>query len=67
MSRLIINIRDGVSEAKAIRHVAQVIEEGRVSNEGKQYCYVTTFMDGVGVSASITKNGTDTFTVWREK
>jgi hypothetical protein len=52
-----------VSLDEALAHVRLVVEEGRVSRNGEQFCYVTHFSDGVLVFADQTRTGTDTFTV----
>lgn len=46
MSRIIIDIKDGISPSTALLLVERVIREGRVSNYGKSYCYVTSFQVG---------------------
>ena len=43
MSKVIIDNRSIVSDDLAIRAVLRVMEHGRVSNDGKQYSYATTF------------------------
>lgn len=72
MSRVIVNIRDGVSQEDAIRCVLRVIEDGRVSKDGKSYCFHSTFiLAGVNkttrteVAAYLTKKGNDSFDVWK--
>lgn len=62
MSRVIVNYHE-VTPDEALAHVRLVIELGRISNNGKQYCYATSFNDGVLVFADQTRTGTDTFTV----
>lgn len=46
MSRIIVDIKDGISPSTALLLVERVIREGRVSNYGKSYCYVTSFQVG---------------------
>ena len=50
----------------AMGKVMEVIHDGFVSKGtyGEQYCFVTTWSDGVRVSADKTKNGTHVFNVW---
>lgn len=69
MSRIIINIADGVDEMEAIERVRSVMRGGRicVSAGREQYCYVTSWHSGYLVYASTTKNGTDVFHVSLEK
>jgi len=42
MGKIIIENRSSVSDLIAIKAVISVINGGRVSNDGKQYCYYTT-------------------------
>lgn len=43
MSKFIIDNRTNLSDADAIDLISKVISDGRISNEGKQYCYATSF------------------------
>jgi len=43
MNKLIIDNRTDLSDLVAIEFVKSVIALGRISNDGKQYCYGTTF------------------------
>lgn len=65
MADIIIHKPDFISDYDALRHVLAVIKGGRVSDEGKCYCYVTTFYDGVIVFAD--KKKADIFNVTIEK
>ena len=38
-----IKIEDNISDLVAISLVKEVIEEGKISNDGKSYCYLTLF------------------------
>ena len=38
-----IKIEDGISDTVAISFVKEVIEQGKISNYGKSYCYLTLF------------------------
>lgn len=40
-----IKIEDGIDDLTAIRLVKQVIEQGKISNNGNSYCYLTLFGD----------------------
>ena len=40
-----IKIEDGIDDLTAIRLVKQVIEQGKISNNGNNYCYLTLFGD----------------------
>ena len=38
-----IEIKDNIDDLTAISLVKQVIEQGKISNNGNSYCYLTTF------------------------
>ena len=40
-----IKIEDGIDDLTAITLVKQVIEQGKISNYGNSYCYLTLFGD----------------------
>lgn len=61
-SKIIIENRTSLSDAEALRRVEQVVREGRISNNGKSYCYCSRFGDDVFVSAFTNKNS-DRFVV----
>lgn len=61
--RIIINVDEGIDPERAIGMVFQVMGMGRVSKNGKQYCYVSTFSGGHVVYSNVTKNGSDVFFV----
>ena len=64
MSKLIIkNETTFLSDLEALTYVTEVVKGGRVSEYGKQYCFVTSWSNGVVVIAQQTKKGTDTFIV----
>jgi photosystem II stability/assembly factor-like uncharacterized protein len=65
--KVIINAEINIQTA--LDRVKQVIDGGLVSvgTYGAQYCFVTTWNDGVRVYADKTKNGTHTFKVWENK
>ena len=64
-SRIIINDKN-VDDATALEAVLSVVKEGKISNEGKQYCYATR-LDKIIVYANLAKTGTHVFDLWREK
>ena len=49
-----IRIEDNIPDLTAIRCVEQVIEAGKISDDGKSYCYATTFSTPLGEVAVIT-------------
>ena len=65
MGRIIVNIEDGIDNIEALKHVGMVISDGRISDNGKCYCYCTVFKNGPEVYANRTKGGTDVFKVCR--
>jgi len=48
MSKMIIENRSKVSDLVCLEMVVDVINEGRVSNNCKQYCYATRFKTSEG-------------------
>ena len=40
-----IKIEDNIDDLTAINLVKQVIEQGKISNNGNMYCYLTLFDD----------------------
>lgn len=38
-----IKIEDGIDDLTAISLVKEVIDEGKISRDGKSYCYLTLF------------------------
>ena len=40
-----IKIEDNIDDLTAINLVKQVIEQGKISNYGNSYCYLTVFND----------------------
>jgi hypothetical protein len=57
--RIIINIEDGISDLEAVGRVQQVIEQGKISNDGQSYCYGTSWSDLV-VFTRDPRKGSDT-------
>jgi hypothetical protein len=72
MSRIIItNHSEVLEDQDALMLVMNVMEGGRISNEGKQYCFLTVFYYGITgmehqVVSDLTKTG-DKFTVYDNK
>lgn len=65
MSKIIIENRAGISDEQALDLVKSVIKEGRISNNGRQYCYFATcdFPGGkVGISSFLNEKS-DRFVV----
>ena len=62
-SNIIIHKDDSISDYDALLHIQTVIRQGRMNNNGKGYCSVTNFKDGIIVFAD--KKKSDIFTVVR--
>ena len=67
MSKLIIENRTkGLSDYQCLAYVQEVIAQGRISNDDKQYCYLTAFEKVGGkitVSTDLNKNS-DRFVIY---
>ena len=66
MDKIIIENQTDLPMIRAISYVAAVIREGRISNDGKQYCYATRFKGNIIVSTDLNKRS-DRFVVYQEK
>jgi hypothetical protein len=66
MEKIIIENRTKLPMAEILPYIRQVISDGRISNFGKNYCYLTTWPDGIRVSADKNKKS-DKFMVWQGK
>lgn len=66
MSKIIIT-HEIDSDLEAIEHVKAVMNNGLISKNDTQYCYITTFSNKIRVYADKTKSGTHTFRVWMVK
>lgn len=68
MDKLIIENRAGIPWLDVLRYVASVINMGRISNDGKQYCYASTFRTPAGtiVVASYLNEHSDRLVVYLE-
>ena len=68
--RIIITIEEDISDLDALDYVATVVGNGKVSKykETEQYCFGTTFSNGVKVFARDKRNvNTDSFVVYKRK
>lgn len=63
--KLIIVNRTTHSMSSVLRLAAQVIDKGRVSDDGKSYSYGTRFLGGTMCSAKRNKES-DTLIFWEE-
>jgi len=66
MGRIIINNRSRLTDKEAILQVYKVVEMGRISNNDKQYCYLTSFGEGKNEFhiATDLRKGSDSFTIY---
>ena len=55
MDKLIINNETDLTMAEILPYALKVIEGGRISNFEKQYCYLTTFHNGIIIYADKNK------------
>lgn len=58
MTKIIIENRSSIRDVHCLSLVMQVMEQGRVSNDGKQYCFLSCFSSGdyaVQVSTDLNK------------
>ena len=55
MSRIIIDNQSCLPDDKAMQYALTVIREGRISDNGRCYCYATRFIDGIEVYATRNK------------
>ena len=61
MNKIIIH--HDMTDLQAAYYAMKVIQEGKISNGGKEYCYLTRFNNGVSVYADVTRTGSSTFRV----
>ena len=61
MNKIIIH--HDIDDLQATYYVMEVIRQGKISEDDTQYCYITTFNNGVAVHADLTKTGTPVFHV----
>lgn len=70
MKRIIINCHADISDEDAMRYVRAVVNEGKVSDDGKSYCHITVFgtkPDRIAVRAVRRAEGKHTFTIVEDK
>ena len=65
MDKIIIENRTDKSMTEILGYVAAVIQGGRISNDGKQYCYATRFKENIMVYTDLNKKS-DRFVIWQE-
>lgn len=67
-SKLIIHNKTDLSDFDVLHYIIKVVQEGLVSEtkNGKQYSFVTTFIDRYTVVTSKNKQNTHTFWIYKE-
>ena len=62
---VLVNLDPGLCQlGEAVSAVSQVIAKGRISDEGRCFCYATTFNNRLVVTVNRTDKGTDVFNVY---
>ena len=65
MSKIIIQNDSSLPDIRALAYVKAVMEMGRISNNDKQYCYLTTFGEnGEIVVATDLNKKSDRFVIY---
>lgn len=64
--KIIIENRTELPISDILVYVKAVMDKGRISNFGKQYCYLTVFGDGITVVSDLNKKS-DKFIVYKKK
>lgn len=69
MNKLIINNQSDLDDLNALKLIELVVSEGRISNNGKQYCYaIVAKAEGVEYAVYTDLNKmSDKFTIIRKK
>lgn len=65
MEKIHITIEDGINPEIALERVRTVVSRGRISKNGKLYCYVTAFGDGIVVAVADYRKS-DCFRVYKD-
>lgn len=63
--KLIIENQTNIPMSDAILYIAVVIEDGRISNKNTEYCYHTSFTNGIHV-ASFKNKKSDRLIIWQD-
>ena len=69
MSKMHIDVRDGISYVTALECVRKVVDMGRVSKNGTMFCYGTSFLTEEGLIWVFTRDyrKSDCFCVCKNK
>jgi hypothetical protein len=60
-----IDVRNDINPALALSKVRHVIEQGKISNDGKNYCWITEWSDDIVVSVRENRKS-DCFVVYKK-
>jgi hypothetical protein len=60
-----IDIRNDIDPTLALKRVKEVIEKGRISNNGKNYCWSTVYSDDIVVAVREYRKS-DCFVVYKK-
>ena len=63
--KIYITIEDGIDDVTAIESVLKVVRKGRISKNGKLYCYLTLFSNGLAVNTRDYRKH-DCFSVYKD-
>lgn len=63
---IIIRNATDLPMTECLNYIEAVIAMGRVSDDGRSYCFVTSFKDGIHVAAHKRKDS-DVFNIWKDK
>ena len=55
MGKLIIDNRTNIKMEDILPYIKAVLAKGRISNNGKQYCYGISFNNGVNIYSDLNK------------
>lgn len=66
MNKLIIDNQTDLSEIEVFPYIWEIINQGKISNNNKQHCYVTTFKDGIVVCSFLNKKS-ERLLVYKDK
>lgn len=68
MNKLIIDNKTDLTDFEAVTLVSKIINQSRISNEGKQYCYITriAFKDEDYMVCTDLNKRSDRFIIYKE-
>ncbi len=65
MSKIIIQNDTNLPDKQVFSYVLQIMGMGRISNNNTQYCYHTSFTNGIEVSSFLNKKS-DKFVIYKD-